>query len=345
MIEDTTFLFTNRNTLDYLKPAIDSLLDIVPEAKNRISIFDDDSLPEEKKELREWATKNNFRLMTWRKYNPKDLMEKYEISVHARLYGYILEDVASRIQTKNLILCDSDLVFLSSEFIPFFEEELNAGSKIICPLSLEHAPNKAISMIKNSMYAPLIKEKSIERFHTYFCCVDLDFLKENDLIFDKMEETHGFRLLSTGFSEGFTDPLWNYDYWALEFGTDWLLRTKQKGVKFTAFANKYNSYIPETEIQYRPDDSTPLHNFVYHFKGGGTRNSYGTQNSLINSGSLSSREEAVKRFESLLPKDNNYLQRYINEGRMYFFQRIRKELEADSSLLKKMIKYHPWMFK
>jgi len=274
ILDNITFLFTNKNTCNLLQGAINSLLDYYPEHRNNIVVFDDYSTDDS----RNWLEKNNIKWITWKKYKnwrPYLIQERPGIENH--IFNYIIYDASSQVSTKYIILCDSDIIFLNGGFLEkyeiFFNE--NPSLKMICSIFNYKLPvPQKINKTKYGKYMGFNSTKNyyyLPRIHSYFCMYDLDFFKKENLLYDDYKDEeynsiYGDPAIFKQKSLQGGDPF-------VESGSDWLFKIKEKNIEYINIAeDQYDTYHGASYLH--PfcihTHTTNPDCYIYHIGGGAT---------------------------------------------------------------------------
>ena len=269
MIQDNlTILFTVRNTLHYLKPAIASFLKYYPDYKRCITVFDDDSTDG----ARDWVEANGMRVISWTKYRKLiQLLSAEGKGVHRfRFYNHLLHDAADQITTKFLLLCDSDVVFLKGGFIEDYWAKVRLNEIMLITPICDHQVPLAIQETKYSKYSyidtkpgPTQAMCMLKRVFSFFTMMNLEYLKKNNVLFDSLSDPDWSAVYNL---ETLTEGML-LTYFA-DSGSDWYYKLKEKQVPFLdSFQDQYCSwFLHQCDTRRLSNPNT----YVYHFTGGAT---------------------------------------------------------------------------
>jgi glycosyltransferase involved in cell wall biosynthesis len=138
--EDLTILLTNINSLEWMKGTISSFLRWYPDFKKSFLVFDtystDGSI--------EWLEKNEVKWCSWRSKKYYDfLLDRGKKFVgdlaKNRLVPYAINEGLSKVQTKYVLIIDSDIIFLKGSFLEKFQKNLD-NKEVITSIVYDRVP-------------------------------------------------------------------------------------------------------------------------------------------------------------------------------------------------------------
>ena len=271
--ENITIAFTAYNILEYLQLAIYSFLELYPDYKQSIVVFDDDSndgtiewLASEGIKRISWKTSESFALSI-KKYskllNTQD--REYQINQSYR-NSIMIKEVFNQTTTKYLLLNDADVIFIKP-FLEKYEKQVtkynhvliaqpetyNYGWKYYNKYPTERAKNlffgKYINLYK---FNSDTKEEGMERLHFFHSLFDLEYFKSKNMIFDNIVDKDFIKLI--------------FSHATLETGSSFYHQILEKNIPFYSLDNCFNRWNPRLK-DYRPCTNEEFDKYdVYHFR-------------------------------------------------------------------------------
>lgn len=188
-LNNLTVAFSAYNILEYLKLSINSFLDLYPELKPNLLVFDDESTDGTK----EWLEKEGIRRITWSEEYKQERDLHYSAGDTSLIYrvGLIMNDIFSQVKTKYLLLNDGDVVFIDP-FLERYEALISLNYKVILckdKHGKEILDDDRYSIFKNKLkYEILISpnEKYLFRAHQFHGLYDLEYLKSKNILHDRV---------------------------------------------------------------------------------------------------------------------------------------------------------------
>jgi hypothetical protein len=204
--DDLTVAFSAKNIKGTLIFAINSFLYFYPYLKKNIVVFDDDSNDGTREALEEM----DIRVITWspkyRKYieNYEERMSsKYGSLCYSYKVNVMFNDIFEQVQTRYLLMNDGDVFFFDYFLDTMFDTMYLDNSAMVVNISsmgsnvYDEAPSKGvpkdyIQTLHDTLdnYKPECKRILPYRIHLFHGLLDLSTLKENNMLFDPLDDPY-----------------------------------------------------------------------------------------------------------------------------------------------------------
>ena len=243
MLENTTIAFSGFNMRYFAVVAIESFLLHYPEMRKNIVYFDDNSTDKTVKDLERrgikvisWSEKAKKGFNQWVE---KDYFNNVTQNLSTRV-SYIMNDIMEQVDTKYLFFSDGDVIFKKGEFLEKYLEDILDVNLVFHEESsaydFENKENMKKEAIQNGFeeslkyyekYEFISKEKENTynslRFHYLHSLVDLSYLKENNLMGDRLDKRN-IDVMHGGI---------------VDTGTDFYHRMMEHGIKYKTIDHEY----------------------------------------------------------------------------------------------------------
>jgi len=276
--ENISIVFTGYNILEYIQLAVYSFLDMYPQFKQSIVIFDDKSTDD----TVNWCKKEGFKVITWSKDNYLSDFKKYDniIDSMEKSQGYsinasyrnsaIIKEIFEQITTQYLMINDGDIIFMNPGFMEEYESYIQKGFKVIAPFEkYNYGWNYFATYFTEKMrkkffgkyrgmytYNERTNKEFMSRLHFFHAIIDLEEVKAYNLYFDNLSDKEFIRLIFRNAT--------------LETGSNFCLQLEENKIPtYIIPANKvFNNWVTKENANfYRGCSEQKAKDiWVYHFR-------------------------------------------------------------------------------
>ena len=247
--EELSIVFTTRNTLELLKPAIDSFLDLYPQYKECIYVYDDESTDG----TIEWVRQEGLKLLT----NKNLFVQAPPSCEFLHRFNHIIYYCMREIKTKYIMFSDNDVLYFKGGLLELYYQYIQEGNKVICPTTKVQSNLIYRGLIpKNKWTDTLYKNNELLRFHIFNCLFDLDYLKSKSLLYDSLYDN----LYNKYLSGVYANNRWQYVF---DSGLDFLYKCAINKVPYIDSKNIVSDI-------YSLED-TKESSYIFHWCLGATR--------------------------------------------------------------------------